>query len=402
MKKTFLKFITSVTIGVYALSANYSEARVTKEVAEAALPYLMEAAEVPRKQRTKEHRDAIISMIYTNVGQAEMVKWVKTGKFPKSLNMFPNQGTYKKNFYRKITLSTLFPCATDTFTSFANHPHRLGFNLLKKPSDVNSNLQDILGIKYQKDFNNILQRINMTSHSIPIEILIAKIIFILDICDSKEQLENMLGETLEEKVSTSEYMCRPVSAISTKKSSGSEREGDCVETLYRHLINIAIQDKDNFYTLHIDKIPSLLRKYYVQGNEISYDIKNLSEAGLTDFKKHDDWKKALRESLDDSDDISTGSIANIANILLKIAGIQEKTTTHCEAIQQALEKLSGKNKNFLVKEETVTEKPRWATKTITILETTEKYTREILIGIAEEAPQNNGHAEILSIMFKLK
>ena len=109
-----------------------TEARVTREVAEATLPYLMEAAGIPGEQRTSKHQAAIISMIYTDEGQQQMVNWVKEGKFSQKLEKagFKSAEIYKNKAYRYASLASLFPCGTGTFTSFANHKSRLGSHIL--------------------------------------------------------------------------------------------------------------------------------------------------------------------------------------------------------------------------------------------------------------------------------
>ena len=124
IKKLFYSvFVAFISIGVNS----DIEARVTKEVAEVTLPYLMEAAGIPATHRTAAHQAAIIRMIYTDEGQREMVNWVKNGTFPQKLNDagFISVGTYADEVYRKVSLASLFPCQTGTFTSFANHSSRL-------------------------------------------------------------------------------------------------------------------------------------------------------------------------------------------------------------------------------------------------------------------------------------
>ncbi len=156
MKKCIRKLLYSSLVAFISIGINFNaEARVTKEVAEATLPYLMETAEIPGDEEDTEHigdakttvkaneswykKDkiqAILSMIYTDEGQQQMVNWALRGVFPPTLAEagFITANTYQDQSYRNISLASLFPCNTGTFTSFANHESRLGKYLLSTDS----------------------------------------------------------------------------------------------------------------------------------------------------------------------------------------------------------------------------------------------------------------------------
>jgi len=60
-----------------------------------------------------------------------MVQWVEEGIFPESLKeLFENPNSYGNKKYRKISLASMFPCLTGTFTSFTNNDVRLGKHTL--------------------------------------------------------------------------------------------------------------------------------------------------------------------------------------------------------------------------------------------------------------------------------
>jgi len=247
--------------------------------------------------------------------------------------------------------------------------------------------------------------------------LLAKIIFILDILDDPVGLKAILSSktksVLNTATSNTDYICRPVSAIIAKKSDGSY-EGDCVETLYRHLLNIAVQDPHDLSRLHIKRLPKQLQKYY---NPSGYpenkddpegmEIKQKSEAGLTEISKHDEWKKCLEEWIGDNKlhiDISTGSLINLANVLYLIVFSQKIDNFKIEEvslyIQNAMNKLAAlrypEDVRFLVKITSEAWEPTWANKQIIITDCHAK--RQIIIGVCEtETHHNKGHAEILKI-----
>lgn len=225
-------------------------------------------------------------------------------------------------------------------------------------------------------------------------------IFVLDICDSLQQINKLLALKLNEYMTNAEYLCRPVSAIAAL--DGKNYEGDCVETLYRHLINIAIQDIENLSTFHTEQLCDSLYAYYYPsykaGDEKeSIILESVSESGLTSIVRHTEWKKHLKETIGEYCS-SVGSVNNLARGLSKIASIEmdenDETT-----IKNALNSLN-KNKSFEVKVERKKEGlPDWVTKTISITEKqSDKPKRSIVIGINETLKTNSeGHAEILSI-----
>ena len=433
MKKSFVKFIMSITL-TCALSANHSEARVTKEVAEAALPYLMEAAGIPddkhsettKKANQKEFENAkiqaILHMIYTDAGQAEMVKWVKIGKFPQILEeKFKSDNTYKNPEYREATLASLFPCNTDTFTSFANHKSRLGEHILTATAvKATKNIASFLKrFKTETTDEAIILNINQNYSQLPIDILLAKIIFILDICDSRQQINDLLKDLtgnsglitdpqIQEISKTytlkgGEYSCRPVSAIAAQTESG-KAEGDCVETLYRHLINIIIQDSTNPGTLQYQKLPKDLLEYYQK-----LTIGDFSEAGRTNISKHNDWRQRLVKIVG-KNCASVGSLNNIAKGLRAIAEAAggkklsyDEKPNGCQTIKVAMDELSktiGTDKTFDVElSDRETNDPDWANVKIIINESVhDQLQRTITVGIDERpSSKTEGHAEILSI-----
>ena len=110
MKKIFRKLACCSFLSIASIGCFDAEARVTKEVAEAVLPYLMEAAgldgdedvegavSAKEKKYKKEKIQAILDMIYTDEGQQQMVNWVRSGKFPTKLTEagFESVGTYTR------------------------------------------------------------------------------------------------------------------------------------------------------------------------------------------------------------------------------------------------------------------------------------------------------------------
>ena len=148
-----------------------TEARVTREVAEATLPYLMKAAGIPEDTRPnpdpsptvpcydQAKQEAIISMIYTNDGQQQIVNWVRSGDFPHILS---NVGFNSVNTYRieQDNLQLLFPWGPGTFSSYATHISRLGYHALNNgnPMDTCQQLfrQQVLPIANVADVLNAL------------------------------------------------------------------------------------------------------------------------------------------------------------------------------------------------------------------------------------------------------
>ena len=415
MKKIFRRLACCSFLSIASIGCFDAEARVTKEVAEAVLPDLMEYVGIPKTRQTGECQKAIINMIYTDIGQSQMVQWVEKGIFPKNLeNLFGNPNSYGNEKYRKISLASMFPCLTGTFTSFANNDVRFGKHTLT--NIPKAFLKFIPNIKESKTIDGIASNINQ--HLLPIDVLLAKIIFVLDILDDPVGLNTILTSKTKSdlsKITTSntDYTCRPVSAIIAKKSNG-KYEGDCVETLYRHLLNIAVQDPHNLSRLHIERLPKQLQTYYNlskypenKDDPEGMEIKQKSEAGLTEISKHDEWKKCLEEWIKNNEsciDISTGSLINLANVLNLVAFSQKidnfKTEEMSSYIQNAMNKLaalrSPEDVRFVVKITTETSDPEWSNKRILITDYHAK--RQIIIGVCEiNHHNNNGHAEILEI-----
>ena len=175
-----------------------------------------------------------------------------------------------------------------------------------------------------------------------------------------------------------------------------------METLYRHLINIAIQDIENLSTFHTEQLCDSLYAYYCPsykaGNEKeSITLESISESGLTSIARHTEWKKHLKETIGEYCS-SVGSVNNLARGLSKIASIEMGGNDET-VIKNALSSLS-KDKSFEVKVEGRTgELPDWVTKTITITENQSgTLKRTIIVGVNEALKTTSeGHAEILSI-----
>jgi len=163
---------------------------------------------------------AILDMIYTDEGQQQMVNWVKIGEFPTKLTEagFESVGTYTDQTYRAVSLASLFPCSTGTFTSFANHTSRFGYTVLTKYESVKDQLSQwiIDGHKPSGKKNDIVEVGNDA-----LDCKIARIIFILDIFDDIQQIKDVCSivpEGYQAPSSRSEYTCRPVSAIIANKA----------------------------------------------------------------------------------------------------------------------------------------------------------------------------------------
>lgn len=287
---------------------------------------------------------------------------------------------------------------------------------------------------------------NIGQSELHIDILLAKVIFILDIYDEDtvatvlNQLTKFDEKMLAKYNNLQEYAVRPISATVALNEISSKDEGDCVETLYRHLINIAIQDPDHSRRnrFHIERLPVELRKYYDPNdkyyNEIKANIEtpkgfvlSSSEAGVTDIKRHHEWKQCLTHSLKSllssninitSDFyneiilskenlnfcVSIGSTNYIANILHGIAfynskdnnitaGLNDENKKNAMLIENAMNKLAALSAKNEVRFHVYIEDAnclKWADKKMQIDDFHAK--RKITIGI-----QNNGHAEIINI-----
>ena len=428
MKKIFRKLACCSFLSIASIGCFDAEARVTKEVAEAVLPYLMEAAGIEGDQHSDSTRmankaeyennkiQAILDMIYTDEGQQQMVKWVQTGEFPQKLDGagFKSAETYKDKAYRDASLASLFPCSTGTFTSFANHESRMGKHVLSSTAKTVDMLATLLSPKiyYKKmsTFDEALYNISLQQQEHRIDVMLSKIIFVLDICDTETQIISTVNKAQIKVPSTkyggssNEYRCRPVSAILANNG------GDCVETLYRHLINIAIQTSDN--KLQIARLPVPLRKYFdpkLQQTEIT---PSNSQAGLTSIEKHEKWNECLIEISSGIINCSIGSLCNIAKMLDYIANYSNDRVINnlkasekkklCKLLEDAMNSLDGNKKTgddassrFEVLPSEHDENISWCSTIITINDKIMK--RNIRIGICEKVDQNYGHAEILRI-----
>lgn len=120
-----------------------------------------------------------------------------------------------------------------------------------------------------------------------IDLRIAKIIFLLDIGDTLDQLKNIIHKAVAQNIVAfdtsdipvakyNEYDCRPVPATMAQKKNN---EGDCIENLYRHIIAIATQVSNSSYFLN--KLPPPLR------------FESLNRCGLTNVDLHETWAKNL-------------------------------------------------------------------------------------------------------------
>lgn len=300
---------------------------------------------------------------------------------------------------RERVFQILFPCKTGTFTSFANHTSKFGYIVLTKYESVkNKLLQWIKDGKKPIDKNDII-----AVGDGALDCRIARIIFILDIFDDLQQIIDVCQILAELKIpaSISEYMCRPVSATIARK------EGDCVETLYRHLINIAIQDDKNLNLFHIERLPKLLRKCFgPNAPEIPKEIRDRSYSGSTSIKDHDKWKNALQSVSDFKTyfNTSSGAVYNIARTLWQI-GFFETTEqmkpfveleNFGQTIATSMNKLTNSSNRFTITISDAETATGWITKIISIQDTTAR--RTITIGVCEDISNDNfGHAEIISI-----
>lgn len=421
LKKTkFWKYlITASTIMLGITSA--TEARVTREVAEATIPYLLEAVGIPSSgvpDTDTARRDAIVHMLYTDDGQRQMVDWVINGINPPTLNAtgpFALVGTYvgPGAVTQRMNIQALFPCGPGTFSSYATNVRRLGYHALNygtpqilcqrlfaaQTEDV-ANVMDVLealnclyrvqqlnaqrsqqlanylNIQLRQGnneaktqqlvgyFNEQARQNNRTykeeilsaacdvivhavlSTANDIDTKLAIVLFVLDICDTADQVFDIIdgyvnaGNNIVNYVVGqagtrnniinplhNEYNHRPVSATSV------QGQGDCVQTLYRHLINIAVQnDSNNPRNFNVGHLPNALKHgyygpVYVQNhngniqnpnvqvqNILAIPVRN-GEAGITWLVNHQRWNDALLASVPQGTNIINGSINDIITVL---------------------------------------------------------------------------------------
>lgn len=410
--------IATVAVIMLGTSCN-TEARVTREVAEATIPYLLEAVGIPPAAASADgvepgitaeeaqatniaRRDAIVHMLYTDDGQRQMVNWARNGIFPPRLmtdpitqnavfvpsnlylygwlsipllaanpqmqnvngimqNMFANiqaapMALFAAQEMRNAYIGALFPPGPGTFSSYATHISRLGYHIL------NGNLVDICSalisgnalqnqglVEVQGIINRLRQYQNIDNQ-------LAYILFVLDICDTVDQIKNILDQVLgvpqaqirnteiDNSVNNeihNEYNHRPVSATSIVNNQ--RRIGDCVETLYRHLINIAIQNNMDVARAisrreyDIGHLPIQLRQNYytvlynghIHNNVVTVP-RTHSEAGRTRLDHHEGWKNTLTSSLFVV--ILGNNFANMPQA--QITAVTNHTATHGNQIDQ--------------------------------------------------------------------
>ena len=363
MKKRIKKLFYSSLIVIMSIGCFNAEARVTREVAEATLPYLMEAVGIPQDARpnptpnvpyySQVKRDAIISMIYTDAGQREMVDWTQNGVFPPTLTAsgFVAANTYTLTAGTLDALQKLFPCGPGTFSSYATHSSRLGYNLLNNAGHLTNICKCLIlgnnatldvAITNRMGRRHIIDIINLfPSAGRSIDTQLAIMLFILDVCDTADQIKNIFNQILPVDILRSgnidaavlaalhvnEYSYRPISAISV--INAGRREGDCVQTLYRHLINIAVQnDVTNSCRFNVGHLPQTLQTYYTSqyGQIINHVISipvTYTEAGKTELNKHDRWKSNLggvNNAGINIGNISDGYLADIVRVLQFLQG----------------------------------------------------------------------------------
>jgi hypothetical protein len=343
-KRGFWKeLLTRVTIGIIAFGIAFNtEARVTREVAEATIPYLLEAVGIPQNQQTPAQRNAVRDMIYTNDGQREMVDWARNGVFPPNLAVLPNgqfgHAQLTTNS-QKAKIAKFFPYSpTNTFSSYASSNNRVGWHALQGGNPVNICMHCIQGtIATVHQHVSDAGKVGVTQQIQAMNSKLAAVLFILDICDTADQIKDILtlvmghnqqrNNTVDQAIANhavlNEYDHRPVSATSVTVNTpqGLHQEGDCVQTLYRHLINIAVQnDAANSKSYNIDHLPAALQNYYSNNNPqniVNHTIAfptTEAEAGRTELAKHQRWHEAL-SAVPGVNNISNGAVDDIIRVL---------------------------------------------------------------------------------------
>ena len=405
----------------------------------------MEAAGIEEDQRTPAHQAAIISMIYTDEGQQQMVNWVKNGIFPPHLlkvgfkadNVYLDGGLIKflENIsvtakkleahksqqealrfpvisqvlytFRDSTIGALFPCVTGTFSSFSANPSRLGYQILNHsqmlpqicasllcPSErINSFLPEIQKI--------LLPLISTSS----LDCQLAKLLFVIDICDSKIMLYDILDNCgkecprhfLDEEIakrSYDEYDHVPVSATALP----NDRNGDCVENMCRHLIAWAVQGRAEHEV-----------KDTVLENGL-YQHVTVGKSGVMDLLFHKSWKDALSRKIMETfnvrgrkeqeqllKNIYTGSIENIARILYSALNTKppvSETVFNKDTITRVLCSFAGVPITVDISDAEIGA-PTGTTQVLTITNQTARKQIKLAICI-------NGHAEIFKINVNLR
>jgi hypothetical protein len=226
----------------------------------------------------------------------------------------------------------------------------------------------------------------------------------------------------QQNANNNEYDCRPVSA------SAANNNGDCVQTLYRHLINIAIQNHDtDARKYNVGVLPQGLKVYYTAGKYFA-DIVTIcgdsSESGVVNTNYHQEWHNALSATVPVGTNISNGTIQNIATVLeavniaagnpVSVLGNRSIAFPHGLAhnlngnsnetarIETSLNNLDkrGNDSNglrrFSVKQSNAAHTvAAWATEQIEIIDNLRDH--RILIGIGGNGSSHQGHTEIISI-----
>lgn len=483
MKKCIRKLLYSSLAALVSIGINFNaEARVTREVAEATLPYLMEAAGIPQAQQTQAQRDAIISMIYTDTGQREIWNWAVNDVQPQTLyNQFqmnwpiqssnivfsPNAQPSPERIFQ-----LLFPRGPGTFSSYNHHSSRLGRWCLNSNGNLLVNIcTKLLRPPVIPNATNESKiRSNLLSVA-PLDTKLACVLFVLDICDTADQIFNILDElanllggianyqpqdiaagqagTRGNPIPSvyNEYNIRPVPATAAIFGQPQRQQGDCVQTLYRHLINIAAQnDNCNPRNLNIGHLLEGLRGYYTtRHGVINHDDGIITvpvtetEAGLTQLIHHQSWHDALVATVPGGTDITNGAIDNIVTVLEAIrpsnmstsalnaiarvykapflnpaiptstgvGGAGTNQQANATAIQNALNALDGRcnvgNERFIVSvtdhiddPQVITIKPQLPTDTDLVIQIADRlWNRKITIGARTAG---KAHAEIISII----
>lgn len=466
IKKLFYSvFMAFISIGVNS----DIEARVTKEVAEATLPYLMEAAGIPGDAEDVEHAGeekttvkanavwyakskiiAILDMIYTDEGQQQMVNWAINDVRPQILGgegapfarIWPAESSNIEQGNGERLFQILFPCKTGTFTSFSAHNSRLGYYALKyelveligaTALNIGKKTKLIADLKVSKEkavLENILTNLNKST----LDTSLAKIIFLLDICDGLDQLKTIYNNATSSVINIeasdiptkyNEYECRPVPATMAQKK---KNEGDCVENLCRHIIAIATQIDNAKYDCA--QLPPSIRLNgrnfsgitEIQSHKVWAD--NLTETYLSSMTENFGiqermiafikqatlpcFKLLLNEELKRITDseclkISNGTFENITDVIESIAfygenRLSERSKNPIQRFVEAMHKISNGQNKFEV---SVLDKGSYPinapTDTNCIIEIQENsvnptLNRKVLLAFCD-----NGHAEIMSI-----
>ena len=346
MKNIFRKLACYSFLSITSIGCFEVEARVTKEVAEAVLPYLMEAVGIDsdkgsattKKANKAEYENdkiqAILNMIYTDEGQRQMVKWAKEGIFPYTLKQaqFPTDDLYldgrlikfftsvsmvnsesltsqkiqqmiRKSpaisqllyIFRDSTIGALFPCVTGTFSSFAANPSRLGYQILNNASDLTLVCASLLqSTKKTNSFLSDIRKVLLPFISTQsLDRQLAGLLFVIDICDNQKALYDILDNCngakscdrvlLVEKISKLDYDEYDHVPVSATALPG-EKNGDCVENMCRHLIAWAIHNRSKAEL----------------GNKLDIELYPYVKKGMSGIMNlciHKEWKTKLSDRI---------------------------------------------------------------------------------------------------------